>query len=303
MKKILIITSTVDFTVDYIIDRYKNKCEFYRINIDKFNEYEFDMNFEKGFNVKNRYWNINESEISSIYYRKPMLPDLSEFEPSYIKMISKDIIYFINGLVDSFKGKVLSKPCILRKTENKVYQIMIAKEVGFCFPESSIGTCKEKINGIIKKGGIIKPLTTGKMVNDNLCEIIQTSKINNIIKEDISMTPLYIQKYINKDCELRITIINDKVFAVKIKAYNNIDWRINQEKNEYELTSIPVQIEKKCFKMLEKMNLRFGAFDFIIDELGRYIFLEVNPNGQWLWLEEKLNLKISNEIVSYLLEK
>lgn len=303
MKKIIIITSTMDFTVDYIINKYRNKCDFYRINIDKFNEYEFNVNYENGFNIKNRNWTISKSEISAIYYRKPILPDLSEFDSAYIKMISKDIIYFINGLVDSFKGKVLSKPHILRKAENKVYQIMLAKEVGFYFPESSIGTCKEQINKIIKKGGIIKPLTTGKIVSGKICEIIQTSKIDSIVEEDISLTPLYIQRYITKCNELRVTIVNNKIFAVKIKPYNIIDWRIEQEKNNYELTSIPNQIKKKCFKMLEKMNLKFGAFDFIIDELGRYIFLEVNPNGQWLWLEEQLNLKISNEIMEYLLEE
>lgn len=303
MKKILIVTSTVDFTVDYIINKYKDKCDFFRVNVDNFDKYEFDVNFEDGFSIKNKHWYIRECEITAIYYRKPMLPDLSGFESGYIKMISKDIIYFINGLVDSFKGKVLSKPSDLRKSENKIYQIKIAREVNFHFPESSVGTCKEKINEIIKKGGIIKPLTTGKVISDNLCEIIQTSEIKSLVEEDISLTPLYIQKYINKDYELRITIVNDKVFPVKIIPCNEIDWRIEQEKNKYSLISVPSQIEDKCFEMLKRMNLKFGAFDFVINKSGEYIFLEVNPNGQWLWLEEKLNLNISDEIVNYLLEE
>lgn len=303
MKKILIITSTVDFTVDYIINKYKDKCDFFRVNVDNFYKYEFDVNFEDGFSIKNKRWYIRECEITAIYYRKPMLPDLSEFESGYIKMISKDIIYFINGLVDSFKGKVLSKPSDLRKSENKIYQIKVAKEVNFHFPESSVGNCKEKINEIIRKGGIIKPLTTGRVISDNLCEIIQTSEIKSLVEEEISLTPLYIQKYINKDYELRITIVSNKVFPVKIVPYNKIDWRIEQEKNKYSLISIPSQIEDKCFEMLKRMNLKFGAFDFIVNKEGTYIFLEVNPNGQWLWLEEKLDLNISDEIVNYLLEE
>ena len=52
--------------------------------------------------------------------------------------------------------------------------------------------------------------------------------------------------------------------------------------------------------MLEDLELKFGAFDFIVDEEDNWVFLEVNPNGQWQWLEEKLNLNISEKIVEYL---
>ena len=303
MKKILIVTSSVDYTVDYIINKYKDKCTFYRLNVDNFDKYEFNIDFQNGFNIKNEYWYANELEINAIYYRKPLLPNLNDFEYGYIKMISKDIISIINGFVDAFDRNVLSKPSNLRKAENKIYQIRIAREVGFNFPETSIGTNKVKMNELIRKSAVIKPLTTGKVINGSLCDIIQTSTINEYIEEDISLTPLYIQNYIEKDYELRITIVNNKVFPVKIVSYNNVDWRVNQEKNKYILESIPKEIEMKCFKMLNLMNLKFGAFDFIVDKTGKYIFLEVNPNGQWLWLEEILNLKISDEILSFLLEE
>lgn len=303
MKKILIITSSVDYTVDYIIENYKQMYRFYRVNVDMFNLYNFNYTYEHGFKIKSSYWSISEKEIDSVYYRKPLLPNLSEYDTIYHNMISRDIISYINGLVDAFEGRVLSKPNILKRTENKVYQVKIAKLVGFKFPSSSLGTSVYDINELINNKSIIKPLTTGKIVSGNKCKTIQTALIDTKITEDISLTPLYVQEYINKSYEVRVTIINNYTFSVKIQSFNKVDWRINQEKNMYSLISIPKDIERKCIKMLKIMDLSFGAFDFIVDKDNNYIFLEVNPNGQWLWLQEKLGINISEKIMNYLGEE
>ena len=45
-----------------------------------------------------------------------------------------------------------------------------------------------------------------------------------------------------------------------------------------------------------------GAYDFIVNPKGEYFFLEVNPAGQWLWMEEKLNLNISKSIAEALMK-
>jgi glutathione synthase/RimK-type ligase-like ATP-grasp enzyme len=54
---------------------------------------------------------------------------------------------------------------------------------------------------------------------------------------------------------------------------------------------------------MTELNLRFGAIDFILDESGEYVFLEINPNGQWAWIERKTGYKISSEIVNLLVNE
>mgnify|MGYP000623536185 CR=1 FL=1 len=48
------------------------------------------------------------------------------------------------------------------------------------------------------------------------------------------------------------------------------------------------------------LGLEFGALDFVVDGDGNYLFLEVNPNGQWLWLEDFLGFPISERIAEWL---
>lgn len=52
---------------------------------------------------------------------------------------------------------------------------------------------------------------------------------------------------------------------------------------------------------MKDMNLSFGAFDYIVTLDDEWIFLEINPNGQWLWLEQSLDLDISQKIIDYLI--
>lgn len=50
------------------------------------------------------------------------------------------------------------------------------------------------------------------------------------------------------------------------------------------------------------LSISFGAIDLVRDKNGDYIFLEINPNGQWAWVEMETGLKISDEIIKFLTE-
>ena len=135
LKKILIITSSVDDTVSYVTEKYSGIANFFRVNVDKFSEYRFYIR-NNGWNIADRHSVVDSENIYSIYYRKPMLPDLGSFDPQYHVLIQRDIISVINGIVDSFHGKVITKPSILRKTENKVFQMIYVNKQGWNIPKS-----------------------------------------------------------------------------------------------------------------------------------------------------------------------
>ena len=77
-----------------------------------------------------------------------------------------------------------------------------------------------------------------------------------------------------------------------------IDWR--KKKIPFQPYLLPNEISEKCLALTQKLNLSFGAIDIIRNKNGEYIFLEINPNGQWAWLETEAGLKISDEIINFL---
>lgn len=228
-----------------------------------------------------------------------MLPDVSSYHSQYHALIQRDIISVINGIVDSFSGTVLSKPSILRKCENKVFQLLYAAAHGLNVPKSYIGNNSAILHEYEKRQSIIKPISTGKTHGDYGWELYQTNMLTPT-DADISLTPVYLQEYIPKQYEVRITIVGDHVFPVRIDTMNQVDWRADYEHHKYSLIDCPGSVKNSCMQMLKDFHIAFGAFDFIVTPDNEWIFLEVNPNGQWLWLEQALGIDISGRILDLL---
>lgn len=301
MMNILIITSSFDLTVDYFIEKFRNRSDFYRLNMDLFSDYEIKMTHNEGFSIKSEYWTLKQDEIDSIYYRKPSFPDMSNYDVKYHRMMQKDMLTLVKGIADSFDGRCLSKPSILSCAENKVYQLCVANAVGFITPKTLISNSSSEGCAFCNEiKSIIKPLSIGKVYSERRVGIIQTNMVDECYNFDgLELSPTYFQEYVIKDYEVRATIINKNVYSVKIEASDKVDWRKSESRNLYSVIEIPKEIEDQCFQMMDKLNLKFGAFDFIVNN-DKYYFLEINPNGQWYWLEEALNLNISESIFNYL---
>ena len=97
MKKVLIITGSIDNTVDYVMNKYRKVAEFYRLDVDMFPKYEVILGGSKQWMISCDEWSLEKKELHSIYYRKPRLPNLDEYSNAYRGMIAKDIISLING--------------------------------------------------------------------------------------------------------------------------------------------------------------------------------------------------------------
>ena len=81
------------------------------------------------------------------------------------------------------------------------------------------------------------------------------------------------------------------MFAVEIHSQEyeeaRVDWRKgNMTHLPHQLHHLPPSIENKCTALVKKLGLAFGAIDLILTPEGKYVFLEINPNGQWAWIQQ-----------------
>ncbi|MCC6169854.1 MAG: hypothetical protein IT329_21735 [Caldilineaceae bacterium] len=124
--------------------------------------------------------------------------------------------------------------------------------------------------------------------------------------QNISLSPTQLQEYVEKAFELRIIVIHEKVYAVKIDSQaheeTKIDWRLYTELNPHSIFDLPQHIERFCIDFVKEQGLLYGAMDFIVTPKGDYYFLENNPFGQYLWLELETNLPLTEEICNLLID-
>lgn len=103
-----------------------------------------------------------------------------------------------------------------------------------------------------------------------------------------------------------MTVVGEHIFAAKINSQLSseslTDWRAANNILPHEKIQLPNELESKCLELNRYFKLNFSAIDFILDTNNEYFFLEINPNGQWAWIEQLLEYPISKAITDILLE-
>lgn len=303
---ILIITHKEDYTTDYVIDKLNKKAiPYFRFNCEDYLEYSIVWQYGA-----NTLFSINGiKEFTSVWYRRTKLPVIVSDNPSEKLYLLGEIDTFLQNLFQVIKAKWLSAPQAVAIAENKLLQLQVAEQIGFQIPLTLVTTDRETLKTFAgnNKRTIIKPIARGRIdyANDT-SKLIFTSLIPDQVITDLDsyiMTPAIYQEYIDKEYELRVTVVGNEVFAARVDSQQyqdaEVDWR--RKKIKFEGYALPDKIVEQCRQMVKKLNLSFGAFDFIKKQNGDYYFLEVNPNGQWVWIEKDTAHPISNAIINFLL--
>lgn len=123
--------------------------------------------------------------------------------------------------------------------------------------------------------------------------------------KDLKLCPVLIQEYVEKKYEWRVTVVQDRIFPCRLDSQKikgaEADWRqVDFAVIPHEILPLPDDTSEKLLNYLKRFNLDFGAFDLIERPDGTFVFLECNPNGQWLWIELMTGAQISKAIAHYL---
>ncbi|MDP7195324.1 MAG: hypothetical protein QF864_03925 [SAR202 cluster bacterium] len=329
---ILIITHKDDFHCNHVIKHFqKNGDEYFRLNTESLltdYSFSFSQNDQSTNLLINNTTNgkiLSSNEVKSVWERRPLPPVIPGLNKKKIKSVVEEevaelVIWFRHFFINC---RTIGSSVWDRPNESKLRQMDVASRVikalnsEIKIPNTLLTNSKTDHNQFAKavNKAVLKPIAADGIVLDDKFEIffgsrqVASENLNNISEEDLKLCPIFMQEYIEKDYEIRITAIGQNILCCNIdsqklpKGKGREDWR---EGYDYGLSEVeewvdcPKEIEEFIILYLQKMNLNFGCFDFIKSKSGHYYFLECNPNGQWLWLEIDLGMPISESIANFL---
>lgn len=209
------------------------------------------------------------------------------------------------------RAKWLNPRAVDRKVRYKPTQLLLAQNFGFDIPDTMISNDPESVMDFLAthgNEGIYKPVTWYFTPPD---KVLFTNPINTeFISQNalsIKLAPGIFQQRIPKAFELRITVIGKTVFPFRIDSQMQegakVDWRRKQLDITYELCRLESSFEEQLLSFHHSLGLVYGAYDFIVTPDRKYVFLEVNPGGQWLWIEDKTGCPISTSVAKALLQE
>lgn len=302
---ILIVTHKEDYTVDYVANKLnKLNAPFFRLNTDALNSLDFEITANKKMCVCIK----DIHKFHSLWYRRVKFPDIPTIDSFTNDFLSRDYESLLYNFISTIKFKKnLSNPYKIFQAENKIFQLSKAVSLGLKIPKTIVTSSKEQIINFLDHSdkSIIKPIRSGRLNTSSDFKLMYTSPIKSEhlhLAQDSFITPFIIQEEIEKKYEIRVTVVNNMVFSAKVNSQvdfeTKIDWR--KKRLSFVRCKIPSSIEEACVNLVKSLGLKFGAIDLALSKKGEYFFFEINPNGQWVWIELDTKLPISNELIKYL---
>ncbi|MEV7774430.1 ATP-grasp ribosomal peptide maturase [Kitasatospora sp. NPDC086791] len=252
---------------------------------------------------------LDLSSVRSVYYRRPTAPEFPNDMPEEARAVAAaEARRGFGGLLSALPCPWLPPPGRAADAEYKPLQLRVAAESGLSVPRTLITNDPAAARSFADKLGgpvIYKPFTPIRGTIDGTSMAVYANLLqpDDLPHPDIATTAHLFQESVPKAHEVRLTVVGSKMFAAEIHAgseASRIDWRSDYDSLTYKSCAVPVDVAAGVRRMLDQLGLPFGAFDFIVTPSDEWRFLEVNPNGQWGFVEQATGLPITAAICDHL---
>jgi glutathione synthase/RimK-type ligase-like ATP-grasp enzyme len=299
---ILIITNKLDYTADYLIlELNKLGIDYIRFNTEDFPA-QVGVSLSANMLKSGGYIQIGDRKIqletiNSVWFRRPVNPRRAAeiIDVGIREFMASETTDTLSVLWHAISSLWVNHPDQIRIARLKFFQLQRAIQLGFQIPETLLTNIPSDANVFIDTANTIyKTQSLGKIEHQDGVGLIYTSIVkpeHQTALDQLKLAPGLFQRYIPKLVELRVTVVGRQVFAATLNSQQvlgaEIDWRrVELDDLHYEPYELPSNVEEQCVALVENLGLKFGAIDLIVTPEREYVFLEINPSGQWVWIEQ-----------------
>ena len=303
-KEILILTQEVDPHADDVVVMLKKKG----VRPRRFHPRDFPASAsvtasfgrrgDAGISIRYPGGEITGGRVKSVWNRRPDKCAIPASIPeAERKFAARETELTLQGMYRILGGLWVNEPDRNTTANSKLIQLRTAREVGLRIPDTMITNDPKKFLNFYRAHDgqvIIKaqhPWQLGNRADMALyTTFVDKEKLKHIAK--IRHCPCLFQECVPKEFELRVTVIGRRVFATAIHsqrvAAGRVDWRQAPAGSvPQQPYALPKAVESKILKFMDAFGLSYGAIDLVVTPKGEFVFLEINPNGQFGWQDSK----------------
>jgi glutathione synthase/RimK-type ligase-like ATP-grasp enzyme len=250
---------------------------------------------------------ISLEHVHSIWYRRPKHfefdPNLTDIERLFAVNESR---FGLGGILRSLNARWVNPIEREAAANYKPWQLAAAASCGLTVPPTLITNDPAEVAEFRDRcpDGVIYKTLSGSAWNREHFASFYTSHLSHDGDglSGVAHSACLFQASVPKQADLRVTIVGDAIFPVAI--YNDrdaLDWRkVDPGALRHEVHPLPDAVEDNLKRLVKMLGLEFGAIDLVLTPGGDYVFLEVNPNGEWGWLEQRTGVPIASAMADLL---
>lgn len=259
--------------------------------------------------IRNARQRVAFHDVCAAWYRRSRalfapLPSLNLLQGDLENFLGVQASATLTGLFAGLQTMWVGQPFKLRRAEVKALQLAEAGKAGLATPATLISNDPERAAVFVDALGdadcAVKPLIATRVDGEEGARLPLTTILpRGHTLDSVALSPNIFQPYVEKAFELRCVVMGDQIFTAKLDSQahesTRTDWRagaVEFEDVEYELFDLPERVQAGLHRLMRSFEINFASIDLIVTPEGEFVFLDLNPNGQWLWLEEELGLPL-----------
>jgi glutathione synthase/RimK-type ligase-like ATP-grasp enzyme len=209
----------------------------------------------------------------------------------------------VNGMLDAIGCPWVNPREADAAAHHKPYQWAVARRVGLRLARTLVTNKPDAARAFISSVGVGRTVFKAFLASIEEWRETRLVEPGDLDRLDlVRYAPVIFQEYV-PGVDLRVTVVGQSVFAAEIDARQTtypVDMRMVVGQAAVRAVKLPAKVERKLLKLLAELNLVYGAIDLRRTEGGDFVFLEVNPAGQWQFVEQRTGLPIAQAMADYL---
>ncbi|MGW5381727.1 hypothetical protein [Nocardia sp. NPDC003963] len=242
-------------------------------------------------------------EVRSVWWRRPhpaAVPAGVRADDNAYRQAECDA--FVQGLLWSLGAQWVNDPGNDRIAHRKIVQLDTARRAGCAVPETLITNDPDEARAFIETRGdpVVFKRTGTSRAEFAETRLVAAADLDRL--GGIRWAPTIFQRYIDPECDLRVVWVDGQEWAVRIDSRagaGRVDSRLDTSV-DFAPALLPAAVSKSLATLMGTLGLSFGVLDLRVGLDGEYYFLEVNPQGQFAYLEIKTGLPIFTSLANLL---
>jgi glutathione synthase/RimK-type ligase-like ATP-grasp enzyme len=248
---------------------------------------------------------LDMESVSAVWWRRPgqfVLPDAVRDQAHRRLAISEANTAF-HGLFAAMDALWINPPALDAVASHKPYQLALAQSLGLEIPHTVMTSDPEEAREFWRVCGGDVVYKQFIALPESWSETRRLGEAETKIGDEaIRLAPVIFQRHVAAVADLRVTIIGDEIFAAAVDLKDldyDLDVRMNLQA-KHVAHDLPDDVADKLRGLMRRLGLIYGAIDLRLAKDGRYVFLEINPAGQFLYVEQQSSQPIAAALAARL---
>jgi glutathione synthase/RimK-type ligase-like ATP-grasp enzyme len=235
---------------------------------------------------------VDLDAVGAVWWRRPRPYTLDPaLDPSVASFVLSESHEAISGVLAGLDATWVNPAPEDEAAHHKPYQLAAALAAGLAIPDTLVTNDPDEAQAFVAARGPANTVFKTFLATEEHwreTRVLQAAELE--LLGHVRLAPVIFQERVTAVADLRVTVMGDELFAAEITTRPggyDLDYRVELGRAQFRPARIPSDVEDGVRRLLGRLGLVYGAVDLLLTPEGSHVFLEVNPAGEWRFVEER----------------